>query len=373
MAQYSTKQIQFALTTLANMDSGEESVPEVIETKMKENLHKVFVDAAVRDLIGTWELVWGPKIDIDILPVVGDFKPINTMYIAKSAESQDYMIGIAGTDSSSGFDWMVEDFWVWDTKTWPYLASGSDTSPQISDGTNYGLNKLVTMTDGGKTAQQYLRETAGATSGSTVSVGGHSLGGALAPSFALYLHDTAADWNSEGNASIDVLGVAGPTPGDDVFADYYNGRLGTSTDRVWNEHDIVPHAWEKDMLEEIPKLYEPVIPWDIAVQAIADVALYISKNTPYTQLLSDTPASESTVVEIQADSTFKEFMFEACYQHVDGYIKIFGIEDFQSAVTQVLDTGKTYFSCNLTVSDIEAFNAKVQAKHAKIPATADQS
>ncbi len=54
--------------------------------------------------------------------------------------------------------------------------------------------------------------------------------------------------------------TAGPTPGNKIWADYYDIQLGSATDRLWNELDIVSHVWELDMLSEIPTRYESEIP-----------------------------------------------------------------------------------------------------------------
>lgn len=368
MPTYDQNQIIFAHTTLADIGNGLEGLPSEIEATVKSELNSVFADPTVQSLIGEWELVWGPKVDISALPVVGDFRPINVLYIARqTGENPQYVVATSGTDSKSIFDWVVEDFWVNGTVTWPWLAAGNTTQPQISNGTNFGLSKLIAMTDAGQSARDYLQANATSQANTLVTVTGHSLGGALSPSYALYLNDTASEWNSSGNAKVACLAVAGPTPGDDVFANYYDEQLGPNTTRVWNEHDMVPHAWQKDMLAEIPTLYVPIVPVDLVVEAMIAFALYISRNTTYTQLLSSTPASSSTVVPMSGSSAFEQFMREACYQHVDEYITIFGMQEFQSAVASLLSSGN-FFSCGITPEQINRLEAKVKAKAQSIPA-----
>lgn len=366
MPTYSQNQTIFSFAAISDLGSGMKGTPAEIAATVKSEITSILADQTVQGLIGEWDLVWGPVVDVSELPIVGDFLPINTMFIARqSGNTPQYVVGIAGTDSKSIFDWFVEDFWVESTVTWPWLPAGSTTQPQISNGTNFGLNKLLGMTDNGQSARDYLQATAGTESGSLVTVTGHSLGGALSPSYALYLNDTASEWNGQGNARIACLPVAGPTPGDNVFADYYDQRIGSQTTRVWNKHDIVPHAWQKDMLVEIPVLYLPTIPIDATVSALIAVALYISRKTVYTQLLSGTPGSQNPVVPIQASSTFEEFMKEACVQHVDGYINIFGIQEFQSAVAALLPGG-SFFSCGITPEHIQELADKVKVKAAQI-------
>ena len=366
MPTYDQNQTVFSFAAIADLGSGIEGTPAEIEATVKSEITSILADTTVRGLIGEWELVWGPVVDVSELPIVGDFLPINTMFVVRqTGDNPQYVVGIAGTDSKSIFDWFVEDFWVESTVTWPWLPAGSTTQPQISNGTNFGLNKLIGMKDSGQSARDYLQTTAATEQNTLVTVTGHSLGGALSPSYALYLNDTASEWNSQGNARIACLPAAGPTPGDKAFANYYDQQIGDATTRVWNKHDIVPHAWQKDMLVEIPVLYIPTIPIDATVSALIAVALYISRKTEYTQLLSGTAGSPNPVVPIEASSTFEEFMKEACVQHVDGYIHIFHLQEFQSAVAALLPSG-SFFSCGITPEHIQDLADKVKAKAAQI-------
>ena len=293
MATYDPNQIIFCLSTLSNLSSTGSGSGGKIEKDIKPEIKAVLADPTVQGLIGEWNLVWGPVVDVGPFKVGGSLA-INTLYIARSADNPNhFVVAIAGTDSKSKYDWIVEDFWVGKTVTWPYLPAGWPTQPQISDGTNFGLGKLVAMQDPDTklTARQYLQNNAANTPGSFVAVTGHSLGGALSPSYALYLNDTASEWNSAGNATLACLATAGPTPGDADFSDYYGSRLGSATTRVWNSHDVVPHAWEVDMLNQIPTLYEPLITPDIEINAFVALAKWVSRKTPYTQLLPGTAAA----------------------------------------------------------------------------------
>lgn len=366
MAQYDQAQQVFALSALSNMSGAFQGTGSEIAAQMKPEIVKILADATIQEQIGDWELVWGPVVDVSPLPIVGQFKAINTMFIARTAgDTPQYVVAIAGTNETSKFDWLIEDFWVEKTVTWPYLPAQGTDDPQISDGTNFGLNKLLAMKDGTQAARDYLQENATSQPGTQVTVTGHSLGGALSPSYALYLHDTQADWNAAGNAEIFCQPTAGPTPGDANFASYYDNALGSNTNRVWNKLDTVPHAWEKDMLEEVPTLYAPTIEPDFLVKGFVATALHISRNTPYTQLLSSVPGSDSTVVVIPTGGTFEKFMKEICYQHIDAYITIFGMSDFQTRVTQILNNGKTFFSCDISGTDINTMYLKTQQQMAQ--------
>lgn len=365
MAQYTQEQQVFALSSLSNLSGEFTGDGKKIAEDMKPLLVEILGNQNVQDLIGTWELVWGPVVDVSPIPTIGN-RAINTMFIARSAgDTPQYVVAIAGTDAKSKFDWIIEDFWVDGTVVWPYLPPDSPVSPRISDGTHFGLDKLIGMTDGGLHGRDYLQNNAATQPGTNVTVTGHSLGGALSPSYALYLHDTRSQWDSAGNVTLFCQPTAGPTPGDDVFANYYDGILGANTNRVWNKYDTVPHAWEKDMLQEVPNLYAPTIEPNWEIKVFADVALFVSRKTPYTQLLSSVPGSDSTVVPVGSGSTFEQFMKEICYQHIDAYINIFQMSEFQAAVTQILNNGSTYFSCDITPAHINAVQMRAQQINAE--------
>ena len=73
------------------------------------------------------------------------------MYIAKSKDNGEYdhyVIAIAGTNPLSWYGWIVEDFWVNQTKPWnngqPWKAISGDQTPNIrvAAGTSRGVQIL---------------------------------------------------------------------------------------------------------------------------------------------------------------------------------------------------------------------------------------
>ena len=93
-----------------------------------------------------------------------------------------------------------------------------------------------------------------------VTVTGHSKGGALAPTLALWLKETQTargdnrGWDDSGQATIRCVTFAGPTPGNAAFAKRIESAL-PDHHRIANDRDIVTHAWEKGQLAALGQLY----------------------------------------------------------------------------------------------------------------------
>jgi hypothetical protein len=116
---------------------------------------------------------------------------------------------------------------------------------------------------------------------------GHSLGGALSPTLALAVSDQAREWVNGNSVMISVEPSAGATPGNQDFSEYYGEQLGASTTRLWNNIDVVPHAWNETMLSEIPSLYQPNIRPGFLVRAFVSLARRVSRGGNYIQLLPE--------------------------------------------------------------------------------------
>lgn len=96
-----------------------------------------------------------------------------------------------------------------------------------------------------------------------VTVTGHSKGGALASSVALWLQDALASpdaaerWDDGRGACVASYAFAAPTPGNAGFADRIDRVLAGRHHHLRNTNDVVTHAWQVDELERIPTLYAP--------------------------------------------------------------------------------------------------------------------
>ena len=85
-----------------------------------------------------------------------------------------------------------------------------------------------------------------------VVVTGHSKGGALAPTVALWLAETRDPqavpptqcWDPSGRAKVRCYAFAGPTPGNAAFATRVERKLDQGHHRIVNTNDVVTHAWD---------------------------------------------------------------------------------------------------------------------------------
>jgi hypothetical protein len=230
-------------------------------------------------LIGNWNLVWGTQVfqapDSDVAD--------NAMFIAQNADdTSQFVVSISGTNPISAYGWIVEDAMLIPTVPWPYTSDSSVPTGNIAKGTSIGLDVLLNkLTDNGLSLSEFLSEqVSNSTKPLSITVTGHSLGGALSPAVALALKDTqgiSTNWDPSSTSSIAVQPSAGPTPGNKVWSGYYDSRLTTATDRLWNVIDIVPHAWQLSMLEQIPSLYAPTIPESSLIKKLVKLAELNSK------------------------------------------------------------------------------------------------
>lgn len=249
-------------------DTGTESqLAESLRTQINELLGK----AETIDLIGTWEIVWGPAVQ-----VVCNKQAANVMYVANREDQ--YVIAIAGTGSSQ-YDWIVENAYVTEKQEWPYrfYIENEDEDeenpenkkdPKISCATYIGLQNLKEMRSSdhdNKTLVEYLRQlTAEVMAPIEVITTGHSQGGSLSATLALDLLDTQQKepenqeswdpWDPNRRATVCTYPSAGPTPGNAHFSEYFGKRFGTDNDRVkrvWNQLDIVPQLADVELSREI--------------------------------------------------------------------------------------------------------------------------
>ena len=270
-----------------------------VTTISKVNL----ADNVIQGMLGSdWTPVWGPVVWINPAQQGTSLTADNTMACYYSPSQNLFVIPVAGTNPTSMFDWEKEDFDISSMVAWNTISPGSgssSTSGYISTGSFDGMNILLGMTADGTSLlnalQSYIQTNK--ITGSTIAIGGHSLGGALAPCLGLYLFDNLTTLQLTGQ-NIAVYAYAGPTPGDQVFAKYYDGRINGTTfaySSQYNTIDVVPMGSVLADLATIPTIYGSNIPFGdnpantftgvIATgMQLASLAGSTTSGAPYTQV-----------------------------------------------------------------------------------------
>lgn len=274
ITQDKKQSIMYALSMLSNLNS---NYPAKTEQNLYDQANKVKTvlnNPDFQDFAGKWSVVWGPglfsKEEKPSSSSKAKWVAHNAMFMLKKEGREEYFIGVAGTNGISAFDWFKEDFEVSTMVAWPpkYLNAGAAiNSCKIAEGTNTGLSVLWKM-KGSHEKETTLFEyvvrllTNLGEAKCSISIGGHSLGGCLAPVLGVALIDalTHADLaNGTALASrvtIIVNPTAGPTPGNQDFANH----MGDSVDYqgIINENDVVPLAWDFNGLRELKGAFNNV-------------------------------------------------------------------------------------------------------------------
>jgi hypothetical protein len=266
----------------------------------------------------SYQLVWGPAVYRFELADYDD----NMMYVVRGIEDPSVLvISVRGTNSVAILDWLLEDLDVAHTVPWPYGTPIDRFKPRLSRATWEGLNVLQTMTpyseaEGeGPALQRFLQQTVSSQGIRQIWVTGHSLGGALAPTLALWLNDTREQWDSHNQVALHVVALAGAPPGNGDFASYSDARLGDLTRRLHNPYDAVPHAWNEASLSQIPYLYADAnIDAPLSVKAAVLAAKALSAGHDYTQIRRDAPALPGAIFAGE-----RSFIEQVTWQHTCGY------------------------------------------------------
>jgi hypothetical protein len=202
-----------------------------------------------------WEVVWGPSL-CTLSPYTDGYAQ-NSMYVARSRSNKVYVVAIAGTNATSPLNWVIQDFAVDPSymAAWPITSFAAPAwhapytdQPAISQATLNGLGSLLGLRDPG--AGQLLADflKAAAAPDQRVIFSGHSLGGALSPTLALYLYPNPSN---SGWAEVLTLPSAGASPGNTAFAKLFAAAFPAkpaSGDHGWNmdlmnRRDEIPYMW----------------------------------------------------------------------------------------------------------------------------------
>ena len=247
--------------------SGSTTAMQAMQDFISTVAQQFLADSIVQSYIGSnWTQVWGPIVwanETETKTVHAD----NTMGCYYSFDLNLFVIAIAGTNPNSPYGWIDEDFAVGKKVSWESVT-GVANSGSISQGTLTGLNVLLSMKDPNHDNNDVLTAinnyaTKHSLINAEVAVAGHSLGGALSPTLALYMTDIAPVWDAGGHiTTISAYPTAGPTPGDQSFAAYYESQIRAGNiDYLsqYNPLDVVPKAWQQSTLAAIPSIYDAYI------------------------------------------------------------------------------------------------------------------
>ncbi len=280
-----------------------------------------------------WEVVWGPAIYTFPDAILQD----NMMFVARQiSQPENYVLAVRGTNAEAVFDWLKEDLEVWRKVPWRMpQGQGFQGQPCISQSTQDGLNVLLnSMRPGdvpgkGENITSFLRNLAEGGKANLLFTG-HSLGAALASTLALWFKQWQhidGEWDPQGNIHISSITFAGPTAGNQDFADYFNGYLGAASQRIFNTLDVVPKAWQVSTMNQIPAIYSPQIsmplPARLALEVIERVVI------GYAQTGMPIPLSW----EIQA--TAPSWVGQLGVQHSDSYPNLLSVP----ALLKVINRG----------------------------------
>jgi hypothetical protein len=168
-----------------------------------------------------------------------------------------------------------------------------------------------------------------------IFVTGHSKGGALCSTLALWLADTQGQgsvpederWDIEGKATVYCYSFAGPTAGNTKFADYSNRKIGDRCWRIANRQDIVPHAWSD--IAGIPPIYgsagaELALLQTSCAAVASDVA-----SLGYKQVGNEDKVDEFTS-PLAHDLPF---LGQAIHQHLDAYLEHESLTKYMNTAT----------------------------------------
>lgn len=287
-----------------------------------------------------WQLVWGPVSVRFPWTVFAE----NMAFIVRKRRSADvaaadlldeYVLVIRGTNPVSVSNWLVEDFSVMRQTDWPYAHDIEGPKPKISMGTLIGLNAIQQMIPqegfpgAGRSIYDFLAsQAASSTKRIRLNVTGHSLGGALSPAVGLWLEDTrgvsdrpesSAPWDPSGKAEIVVYSFAGPSPGNQAFARYYDAHESMETHRIWNSLDVVPHGWELSLLKKLDELYSPHIWLDPVMGLVFRLTRHIARNGDYKHIRYEAPPLDGSSISHYFESYFPQML----WQHSVAYLELY--------------------------------------------------
>ncbi|MGH1337712.1 MAG: lipase family protein [Aureispira sp.] len=256
----------YTLNLIANLNANYATETEAELYKNILNINVCLEDPTVSGIVGKWKTVWGPAVGNTNYTrtykkeTIKHWATDNALYIAQKEDTKEYFIGISGTNGVSLKGWFEQDFDVATSVPWEGIAI--EGNPRISQAGSTGLNALLALKPAkgakgqGTTFMDFLLKEVQNVDCS-ISVGGHSLGGCLTPLVATALADKmqgAVNSNQYKGVKINAYPTAGPTPGNQDFANHLQRQL-NEYHAVYNTNDLVPLCWNFEGLQQLTKNY----------------------------------------------------------------------------------------------------------------------
>jgi hypothetical protein len=178
-----------------------------------------------------------------------------------------------------------------------------------------------------------------------VVVTGHSKGGALSSTLALWLAQTQGtdgvrphlQWDRDRRATVGCWSYAGPTAGNATFATMSDAVIGDRCHRVSNRLDMVPHAWQVRpggrkadgfYIENIPNLYGRGVH---AIKALGPLARSVSRDVRPLDYRHVGKHVTELDGEVDPDKTL--FTEQVAYQHMEAYLEGLGMGEYADTRT----------------------------------------
>jgi triacylglycerol lipase len=270
---------------------------------------------SVKTMLKFSEISWGP-----IAYKNNEYLSDSLIYVVKNknlSKEEEYTIVIRGTNPFSLSSWLFQDLNVAGLTPWSrQLPSATTSCSYISKATDTSLHIHKNLTSNGQTVLCWLNSVIDSTDKNIhLNICGHSLGGLMATTFALWLHDELSASEKINRVDMQVYAFAGPTAGNDVYVEYLNTKLRLKYKSFENKYDIATHAWEEDdMKSKLPDIYG-----DITMNN-AELAIYNKLVANISGLtykkIGNIENIDSHVFEIRST----DYIVQAIYQHVIPYL-----------------------------------------------------
>ncbi|HUR81959.1 MAG TPA: IPT/TIG domain-containing protein [Thermoanaerobaculia bacterium] len=312
----------------------------------------------------------------------------NLAYIATEAATNSFAVVLRGTQFNSLVD-LAEDMMVGNLAQ--FTVAGGTTPLLIAKGTMNAFTEITNAVSSigsplTNVVQQLQQQFANLPSGTTPNlyVTGHSLGGCMATTMALYLW--AQSWATPVNFY--VYTYAAPSAGLQAFASYYDSIFPSNSWRVYNQYDVVPNAWATLMSNVYQKFYPAPGPAQTLVVSdmIKQIAASTNNNT-YVQ----TNAGAGTVMlnptygvndaqdayDAQATcATTGDFFAQLAFQHANNtYLQLLQgqtVPDLVPSVNNVLQNTGPVTGGTMVIIFGTNFSADCVVDFGTVPATSVQ-